>query len=234
MKISCGQRFGRLTTIKDVGKNSRRERLWLCSCDCGNQPIVSSRSLISGHTRSCGCFRRERVKEGLTKSHGGSKTHLYKVWAAMKQRCENSNNKSYNNYGGRGIHVCEEWLDFKPFYDWAIENGYKRGLDIDRKNNDLGYSPDNCRFVTRRENCMNKRDNVFLSILGERKTISEWSEKTGMPQKVIQKRLKRGWSAEAAIIAPLGTKIKQLPPQKLAAMMEDWKNAQTDKSASNQ
>lgn len=227
MSVSTGKKYGRLTAVKDVGRDKFRNRLWLCVCECGRETIVTSTQLCRGKTRSCGCLKDDVLKARNSHGHGASKTNLYSVWASMKQRCENPKNKRYRDYGGRGIHLCSEWMDFAPFMKWAIEHGYRIGLDIDRIDNNNGYSPKNCRFVTRRQNCQNKRDNVYITIHGSTKTISEWSDVSGIHEKVIQKRLKRKWDDCAAVFAPLNTRIKIIPPEKLSALKEGW-NAPAD------
>lgn len=153
-KYQINQRFGRLTIIGNADKPYH----YLCRCDCGNERIVFCGNLSSGHTQSCSCLQKEQARKIRT-THGMSKKHLlYRVWDQIKDRCNNPNHKFYQNYGGRGIHICDEWRnDFKSFYDWSICNGYERGLEIDRKNNDGSYEPSNCRWVTRKVNCNNRR-----------------------------------------------------------------------------
>ena len=152
-----GKRFGRLKVIKYYGSNKNGRALWLCQCDCGNTKVVLGNSLLSKLTFSCGCYNKEYSKE-LHSKHNMSSSKLYKVWGGMKTRCYNKNFIYYCNYGGRGIKVCDEWKnDFSKFYKWAINNGYKEGLTIDRINNDGNYEPNNCRWVTRAEQNRNKR-----------------------------------------------------------------------------
>ena len=132
-KDISGMKFGKLTAIKAVGKNSKGEHLWECICDCGNRRTVNVSNLLLGRSTSCGCSRS---------THGLSKTALHSRWRAMRQRCQNDKHPKYKDYGGRGIQVCEEWDEsFESFYQWAIANGYKEGLHLDRINNDAGYSP---------------------------------------------------------------------------------------------
>lgn len=124
---------------------------------------------------------------------------LYHIWASMKQRCKNPNNHKYNDYGGRGITVCNEWKVFDNFYNWSVDNGYKEGLTIDRIDNDKGYSPDNCRWATQTEQARNKRNTIFLELDGERKPLPKWADEKNIPSSVIRKRLKMGWSVNEAL-----------------------------------
>ena len=153
------KRFGRLLVLSRAETINKRT-MWLCICDCGEEKKIRSDSLISKNTMSCGCLNDELVTKNFTK-HGLRCHPLYDVHKNIKQRCLNKNNSVYSDYGGRGITICDEWKDdFKPFYDWAINNGYKRGLEIDRTDNNGNYEPLNCRFVDRRKNILNTRKRV--------------------------------------------------------------------------
>ena len=152
-----GRRFGRLVVIEEAERNKCGTVRWLCKCDCGNMAKVQAGSLRNGHSTSCGCFGAEQRKKANT-IHGLHKHPLRGVFSAMKGRCLNCKDKVFDHYGGRGITVCPEWRDdFIKFYEWAMENGWKKGLEIDRRNNDGDYCPENCWFVTRRLNVQNKR-----------------------------------------------------------------------------
>ena len=154
-----GKKFGKLTVIKYYGSNKYGRALWLCVCDCGNTKIARGGTLISNATKSCGCYNSESAKKRFTK-HNLSNTKLYKVWQGMKTRCYDKNFIYYCNYGARGITICDEWKNnFMTFYNWAMANGYKEGLTIDRINNDGIYEPSNCKWSTRAEQNRNKRYN---------------------------------------------------------------------------
>ncbi len=141
------QRFGRLLVIEFAYVKSS-EAYWKCLCDCGNEKIVRRTNLRSGRTKSCGCLYTKHGAAGKTKKL----PKLYGAWISMKQRCYNPNCKSYKRYGGRKIRVCDEWSEYIPFRDWALLNGYKEGLSIDRKENDGNYEPYNCQWITQSEN----------------------------------------------------------------------------------
>lgn len=150
-----GQRFGRLT-VKGPATNKGKKTRWICWCECGGILPITSTHLISGHTKSCGCLQRERTGTAATR-HGGRKSRLYTIWEHMRQRCNNPNNKDFRYYGGRGIRITPEWDDFGAFQIWALANGYRDNLTLDRINVDGDYRPENCRWVTMAEQNRNKR-----------------------------------------------------------------------------
>lgn len=205
-----GQRFGRLTVIgrapsliadDKIRKTGRRITVWRCQCDCGNVKDIISWSLRSGHTISCGCYCQDNMRKRMT-THGdtlnGKPTRLYKIWDCMKNRCYNPNKKSYARYGGRGITVCDEWLNsFESFKEWACANGYQDDLTIDRIDNDQGYCPSNCRWATRKEQNSNKSNNHYLTYNGETKTLMQWSEVTGLPFSTLSTRARKWKNANA-------------------------------------
>lgn len=166
IKDLTGQKFGKLTVIKFsglVGINKKRAE-FLCKCDCGKIISISGNCLLTGNTRSCGCFRLglKRGKyqtSGKTFKHGlNTKDTLYRKWSQMKNRCTNPKCQYFYIYGGRGISVCKEWInDFLTFREWALANGWQSGLTIDRRDNEKGYSPENCRFATMTVQARNTR-----------------------------------------------------------------------------
>jgi hypothetical protein len=177
--------------IRPAGKNKYGNILWICKCDCGNEHIVPSGKLIQGKSKSCGCYAREiHVNElerhGITT--GGSPRTLI-IWNGMKARCLNSNAISYKNYGGRGIKICDEWLSFENFHNWAMSNGYADGLEIDRIDNEKGYCPENCRWVSKTFNRKHQRKTRYLEIFGIKLNISEWCEEVKMSKSTAYKYL---------------------------------------------
>ncbi len=195
-----GKQFNNLRIVEYAGTSKDGQAMWLCECKCGERKIVAGHSLRSGKIKSCGCIRIERSKE-INTIHGMKGTRQYTIWRGIKQRTTNPNNHEYCNYGERGIGICEEWKEsFENFKKWADENGYAENLVIDRKDNDKGYSPDNCRWVTVKENCRNKRNNHCLTYKGQTKTITEWADIVGLSKAVLRYRIvKMGWSAEKAL-----------------------------------
>lgn len=167
--------------------------MWHCRCECGRENIVQGGNLRSGDSKGCrSCHLSE-----MNITHGQSGTRLYCIRGDMIQRCENPNQSQYKNYGGRGIKVCKKWRkDFVAFRKWALKHGYKKGLTIDRINNDGNYEPKNCRFVTAKEQQRNKRNNTLITIKDETKTFSEWCEIAGIGKGCLQKRLKNNWPEE--------------------------------------
>lgn len=192
-----GRKFGRLT-VTCLDRMSRSATFWRCKCDCGNEVSVRGSSLKNGETKSCGCLRKELTQKAMT-THGMSHSRLYHIWNSMILRCEYPSSNSYARYGGSGISVCDEWHSFEKFRDWAYANGYTEYLTIDRKNNTGNYEPSNCRWVTNRDQCNNRRSNHICQFRGENMTISEIATLTGLPYKALYGRIYRGSSAEQAV-----------------------------------
>lgn len=203
-----GRVFGRLTVIEQAedyitpGDGRHRHR-WRCRCTCGNEVIITGQVLKSGGSKSCGCYQKELVGN-MARIHGGYGERLNHVWNSMVQRCCNKNHISYHNYGERGITVCDEWRnDYAVFKEWALSAGYKEGLTLDRINNDLGYYPDNCRWVTMKEQSRNTRHNIYYTHDGETMCLSAWCEKLNLNYKKVHYRIrKRGLDFEEVILDP--------------------------------
>ena len=203
-----GQRFGRLIVIEKTEKRDNAGNvLWLCKCDCGKDTLVGTHSLKVGHCKSCGCYKidvnREQGKQYFTK-HGKRHTRIYNIWCSMKQRCYYINSNNYIDYGARGITVCDEWKnDFMAFYNWAMENGYREDLTIDRIDVNGNYEPSNCRWCTASDQSNNKRNNHFVVYNGVEMTVKQLSDLCGMNYGTLLCRLLRGWDVERAVNQPI-------------------------------
>lgn len=200
-----GKRFGKLTAISIDHKSEESTRVyWKCVCECGGNRIVSNDHLRNGDITDCGCYRKHLSHWN---KHGMSDSRLYRIWSLMKGRCFNEKRKEYKNYGGRGISVCSEWLDAKTFIEWALKNGYEDNLTLDRIDNDKGYQPNNCRWVSRSDQSNNKRNNRLFTHAGETKTMAQWANDNNLPYYILKKRIdKLGWSFEKAISEPINQK----------------------------
>lgn len=190
-----GRVFGRLTASSISGRNKSGKVLWMCTCNCGNVTCVTSQALVSKATQSCGCLHKEGLVDRLT-THGLTDSSENQIWRAIKKRCYNEKHQQYKDYGGRGITMCDEWKEsFEAFYR---DMGARPSLDytIDRKDNDLGYSKENCRWATRKEQNNNRRGNVYYEFDGEKKTLAEWCSELNLPYQRMYKLLKRGLSFE--------------------------------------
>jgi len=198
LKDYAGIRFGRLVGVSLIKRDMTKENnhIWLFDCDCGSQKQARIKSVRSGSTTSCGCVFREMVIK-RNQTHGMSKNRAYRVWKDMRARCNNPNNTDFHLYGGRGISVCERWNDFSAF---LCDMGERPdGMSIDRINVDGDYTPENCRWADAKTQANNKRNNVVVEYCGEKLTLQEWEEKTGIKRETIQYRLKAGWSLDDAL-----------------------------------
>lgn len=196
-----GTRFGRLVVLErsedKMYSCGTKEAQWLCICDCGKQTIVSRSNLKNGSTKSCGCLNYERICQRRV-----SDTHkrILRILRGMKDRCYNPNYHSFSRYGGRGITICDEWRnDSGTFEKWALEHGYSDELSIDRIDNDLGYSPENCRWVTKSIQQNNKSNNNYLEYGGQKRTVTEWANLIGVDRSTIVRRIKKGLPVEKVL-----------------------------------
>lgn len=202
-----GKRFGHLTVTGlkyGESKSHPKEKPWLCKCDCGNGVFVGLPDLKNGRVISCGCVMpppkpRKGYSGEFVNSHPKLK-RLYNIWGSMKQRCFYEKNNDYHRYGVRGITVCDEWAnDFKTFALWALLNGYDDNLSIDRIDNDGDYTPENCRWATRREQDHNRPGVRLYYYKGEEYTLSELAGEVKVDPKTIERRLKSGMELEDAV-----------------------------------
>lgn len=197
-----GEKFGKLTVIERVDTPHGHVR-WRCKCDCGKECVVYGSSLKSGNTTSCGCYKAENARRLYSTVRQNDK-QLYAIWNGIKQRCLNKNNRDYHNYGGRGIEICDEWANkYEAFYYWAIRSGYKTGLQIDRINNNGNYCESNCRFVNRKTQANNKRNNILYTIDGTTKSLAQWCNEYNQNYYMVYQRVsKLGWSIKDALMRP--------------------------------
>lgn len=205
LKPIIGKKFGKFTVLEKVDTLDSSQ--YLCVCDCGNTRICQRSSLISGKHKSCGCSI-DYTKSKLYK-HGLSHSRIYGIYISMKDRCKNVRSKYYKNYGGRGIKVCDEWNnDFLNFYNWAIENGYKEDLTIDRIDVNGKYEPSNCRWITNKEQQNNRTDTVSIEFNGQIKNLTQWAKELGIKRETLETRLhQRKWSVEKAFTTPVRRRI---------------------------
>lgn len=197
-----GQRFERLVVLAKAEPKGKTPYRWLCKCDCGKEKTVAQGSLTRGLTRSCGCIQKEFTINRQLK-HGMCYTKVYFAWQDMKKRCSLKTHKCYPNYGGRGITVCDSWKhSFESFYSDMGDLPFE-GAEIDRIDNNKGYSPENCRWVTVAENLRNRSDNVVYTYNGKTMCETDWAAEVGIPRSTLYARRKRGWSVEDMLTKPL-------------------------------
>lgn len=182
-----GEKFGKWLVLEETDKKSKsRCKIYKCKCDCGNIGYVVGTNLRNGHSKSCGCAK---VK------HKHSRSKLYDIYYKMRHRCYNKHDKNYNNYGGRGIKICDEWLsDFMNFYKWSMNTGYCKTLTIDRIDVNGNYEPNNCRWVDWDTQANNRRNNVYLTYNGKTQTIARWSKELNICYHTLMYRHNKGWS----------------------------------------
>jgi hypothetical protein len=197
-----GQKFNHLTAIRFIRKNKCGAQIWLFECDCENKTrkeIILS-DVKSNKSKSCGCLIARKTTPNKKKKQNQRKK-IYNVWRHMKNRCYNPCYKNYHRYGGRGVIVCDEWLEgFKNFYDWTMSNGYTDGLELNRINNDGIYKCDNCNWVDRKTQMNNTSKNINITYNNQTKTLTQWAESLNISVNTLHSRLKKlNWSIEKAL-----------------------------------
>lgn len=198
-----GMKFGRwlVTGLAGSVRSPSNELAlkWVCKCECGQVREVSTNALRSGHSRSCGCFKDECAGNRV-RTHGKTESREYAIWQAMKTRCGNPNSEGYQNYGGRGISVCERWVDSFP--NFLSDMGKtKPGESIERIDVNGNYEPTNCKWASRVEQARNTRRNRVLTLNGVSKCLKEWATDLGIDQASLRERLEK-WTLEAALTTP--------------------------------
>ncbi len=215
-----GKQFGRLTAVQRLpphGKNSAL--MWACKCECGRTAVVRGTDLVNGHTMSCGCYRQ------MHKVIPNSQLRLHRIWANMKQRCGNAKSKDYRYYGARGISLCGDWSEFENFFYWAMSNGYKEGLTIERIDNDGNYEPANCKWIPAAKQQTNTSRTKRYSLYGKTFTLAQLCRIYGQSRSTVEARLKKGIPIEKALkqnrryamntkLLELSDKLKELRTQK--------------------
>ena len=199
------QRFGKIVVVERLPMNAHHEAEWKCMCDCGNEHISTSYNLTHGATTKCKKCKIELIAQKNT-THGQQPRKMFNAYVNMKTRCYNPNYHLYKNYGGKGIKICDEWLGkngFINFREWSFKNGYKDELSIDRINNNGNYEPNNCRWVTMREQQNNRTNNHLVTIEGKTQTLAEWCRYYGIKYANVMARICNGWSEYDALTKPL-------------------------------
>ena len=189
------KKFGKLTPVCFVYRDSGHQHYWKFECDCGNEIIARKSSVTSGNTTQCKKCSLE-ARRNKIKTHGKSRTRLYKEWAGIIQRCENPRSTSYDRYGNMGISVCDEWHVFENFMAWALDSGYSDKLTIDRIDYQGNYEPSNCRWVSVLEQNNNTKTNIRFLYNGENHTLAEWARIYGMKYSCLYARWRKNTDPE--------------------------------------
>lgn len=187
-----GEIFGHWTVLRRAATLSHYNARWLCRCECGSEKSVRADKLKAGRTKSCGCTKGG----GRNRTHGMSETRSYSIWGCMKKRCFDPKQNGFENYGGRGITVCEGWMEFEQFY--ADMGDCPEGMTLERKDTEKNYEPGNCRWATWTEQARNRSNNRKIEINGETRVLSEWCETLGANYNTVYGRLARGLTPEKA------------------------------------
>lgn len=213
-EVYPGKKINNVTLLypfrkETISKNKKRTRLyWKVQCECGNK-FDARLERVKGkgrNVKNCGC--KHEIPRHVT--HNLSKTRLYTIYRSMVERCENPNSRSWEDYGGRGIQICDEWRqDFKTFYQWALDNGHKDNLTIDRIDNDGNYEPNNCRWVNYTVQARNTRGNRNIKINGETKCLTEWCEVLDVNIHTVKWRIANGMDHKTALLKPIKKRVNK-------------------------
>lgn len=194
-----GQKFNYLTVIKRIFKEKNKGTYWLCKCVCGNETIVAASKLKSGHTKSCGCKLKELCRNANIK-HNMTKSREFVIWCGIKQRCFDKNSSHYNRYGGRGITVCPEWLNFENFY--KDMGNIPKGYSIDRIDNNGNYEPNNCRIIPIGKQKRNTSKSLIITYNNDTDCLINLCEKYNKDYNLVYQRIHNGWEVKKAFECP--------------------------------
>ncbi len=212
-----GRQCGKLAIMSRAANSSTNRAQWLCRCECGKMLVIAGKKLRNGHTKSCGCLRKEiGARNGLSRrKHGASHSREYETWNRMKQRCHNPDNQNYLRYGDRGIYTCQRWHSSFTAFLQDMGKIPSSEHSLDRINNEQGYNCGhcsdclqrgvafNCRWATTKQQARNRRSNRKLTFQGKTASIIEWSEIVKIAPDTIQKRLEAGWSIKEVLTLPI-------------------------------
>ena len=219
-----GKKFGRWTIVealpREMGAKKMKRMKYKCVCDCGNTSEVSKTCLVTGRSKSCGCYAKQRASETMT-THGLSRTPMYALWASIKRRVVNPNVKGFDRYGARGITMCNEWLNnFQAFYDYVNDTlGPKPSPQhsIDRIENEGNYEPGNIQWATNEAQSSNRRSNIVVVFQGISDTLTRHCRRLGLNAKVVNLRVsRRGWTPEQALSTPTDGKYHRRPAAEIS------------------
>lgn len=206
-KAVMAKQYSRLTVLCEA-ERIRGQVAYSCRCTCGTVKAVLGANLRTGVTKSCGCLAREMTAK-RQKSHGMFGTPEYAAWAGMKSRCLAPTNEAYADYGGRGLRVSRRWLKFENFFaDMGLKPSPE--LQLERKNNDKGYSKSNCEWSTRERQIRNRRNTLWLTLGGKKITLADAADQAGIARTTAQARLKYGWDHERIINTPVRKRTTKL------------------------
>ena len=187
--VKIGDVYGNWTILEVLPKIKNHHQMFKCQCKCGTIKELDGFNVINGKTTSCGCIRNQMLKDRMT-THGQTKTRLHIIWCGIKERCYNPNSQAYSNYGGRGIKMCQEWIDdYMNFYNWSIKNGYDEILTIDRIDVNGNYEPNNCRWINTKDQSNNRRTNLKFTYNNKTQTLMQWCEEYNLDYRMILARV---------------------------------------------